>query len=144
MSRNRVRSGEIKVRGLTELNAALRAIGNEAQGELRDASRVVANIVADDARANAYALGGVAAKVAPSIRASAGVRSAGVGFGGAAFPFAGGAEFGSLRYKQFKPWRGNQSDAGYFVYPSIRSNSERIAEEFADAVDDLLRRHDLL
>lgn len=140
----RIRSGEVKVDGLRELNNALRAVGKEAQGELRDAGKKIAEAVADDARSNAYSLGGVAAKVAPSIRASAGVRSAGVGFGGAAFPFAGGAEFGSLRYKQFKPWRGNTSDAGYFVYPSIRSNSERIAEDYAGAVDDLMRRHDLL
>lgn len=140
----RIRSGEVKVDGLRELNNALRAVGKDAQSELRDAGKKIAETVADDARSNAYSLGGVAAKVAPSIRASAGVRSAGVGFGGAAFPFAGGAEFGSLRYKQFKPWRGNTSDAGYFVYPSIRSNSERITEDYAEAVDDLMRRHDLL
>lgn len=31
-----------------------------------------------------------------------------------------GAEFGAYRYKQFKVWRGNQDDAGYFLWPSIR------------------------
>ena len=53
---------------------------------------------------------------------------------------AGGAEFGSYRYHQFKPWRGSSSDAGYFLYPSIRDDAGRIEEEYRDAVDDLIKR----
>lgn len=136
----KVRSGTVQVHGLPELSRALKAIGPDAQKELREASRRVARFVADDARAAALSIGGVAAHVAPSIKPVGGVSGAGVALGGAAYPMAGGAEFGSLRFKQFKPWRGNGSDAGYFVYPAIRADADRIETEFTDAVDDIIKR----
>ncbi len=134
----KIRSGTVKVQGLRELNKALKALGPEAQKELREASKSVASFVASDAKSAAYALGGVAGHVAPSIGAVGGVSGAGVAFGGAAYPMAGGAEFGSYRYKQFKTWRGNGPDAGYFVYPSIRQDADRIVTEFTDAVDRII------
>lgn len=147
MASNRINAtGDgVRVAGLNELNRALRNMGGkELQKELKAAGKAVADKVADDARAGAMSLGGVAAKVAPSIRASAQNTGAGVSFGGRAYPMAGGAEFGSIQYKQFKPWRGNTSDAGYFLYPAIRSNSDRIADEYLSAVEDLARRNGLL
>jgi len=137
---SRISTGTVKIDGLRELNKALREIGPEAEKELRAASKSVAELVANDARAAAHTIGGVAAHVAPSIRAVAGVKSAGVGIGGARYPMAGGAEFGSYRYKQFKPWRGNSSDAGYFLYPSIRRDADRIVTEYTAALDGVIRR----
>jgi hypothetical protein len=128
---------------LTELNRALRAMGPEFQKELKATNLDVAQMVATDAKSEAYSLGGVAAKVAPSIRASARNVAAGVSFGGTAYPFAAGAEFGSYKYAQFKPWRGNGSDAGYFVYPAIRQDADKIEAQYTDALDDLLRRNGL-
>lgn len=139
----RIRSGDIRVTGLSELNRRLRALGPDVQKELKETNRSVAEFVADDARGAARSIGGVAAKVAPSIKAKGGNTSAGVSFGGAAYPMAGGAEFGSIKYKQFKPWRGNGSDAGYFVYPAIRQDAERITTEYTHALDRLMRRHGL-
>jgi len=137
----KIRSGTVKVDGLRELNTALRRMGgNELARELNDASRKVADMVAEDARAAALQLGGVAAHVAPSIGVRASRESAGVAFGGAKFPMAGGAEFGSYRFKQFKPWRGNGSDAGYFVYPAIRRDADRIETEYAAAIQALMRK----
>lgn len=136
----KVRSGTVQVHGLPELSKALKAIGPDAQKELREASKRVATFVANDARAAAYSIGGVAAHVAPSIKPVGGVSGAGVALGGASYPMAGGAEFGSLRFKQFKPWRGSSSDAGYFVYPAIRQDADRIQTEFTDAVDDIIKR----
>ena len=136
----RIRTGDVKVDGLRELNKALKAIGPEAQKDLKDASRKVASFVAADAAAAARTIGGVAAHVAPSIRPVGGVNGAGVSMGGPAYPMAGGAEFGSIRYKQFQPWRGNSSDAGYFLYPAIRDDLDRIVTEFTDAVDDIIQR----
>ena len=136
-----IRSGTVKVDGLRELNAALRKLGGaDLAKELNAASRKVAEFVASDAKAGAYSLGGVAAHVAPSIGVRAGRESAGVAFGGARYPMAGGAEFGSYAYPQFKPWLGNSSDAGYFVYPAIRQDADRIETEYRDAVDDLIKR----
>lgn len=143
MAKINAKSQGVKVTGLAELNRALKALGPEIQRELKATNLDVAGMVADDARAIAYGLGGVAAKTAPSIKASGTQLGAGVGFGGAAYPFAGGAEFGSLRFTQFKPWRGNSSDAGYFAYPAIRQDADQIEETYVDRIDDLMRKHDL-
>lgn len=135
----------VRVQGLNELNRALREMGGpELQKELKAAGKQVAEKVAGDARTNAMSIGGVAAKVAPSIKASARNTGAGVSFGGSKYPFAGGAEFGSIQYKQFQPWRGNTSQAGYFLYPAIRENSDQIADEYLSALEDLARRNGLL
>jgi hypothetical protein len=137
---SKIRSGTVKVDGLRELNRALKAIGPEAQKELKEASKTVATFVAADARSSAFSQGGVLGHIAPSIKPVGGVSGAGVAFGGAAYPMAGGAEFGSIRYKQFKPWRGNNSDAGYAIYPAIRQDADRIVTEFTDAVDRIIKK----
>lgn len=153
MATKRIRTGTVSVTGLAELNKELRAMDTGLQKELAQTNRGVAGFVADDARSAALSLGGVAAKVAPSIRAVGGVKSAGVGFGGAAFPYGAGAEFGAGHgiprhrssgayqgYNQFKPWRGNGESAGYFVYPTIRRDAPRIENEYVKAVDALLKK----
>lgn len=142
----RIRASEgVRVTGLNELNRALRDLGGrEFQKELKDAGKKIADGVASDARGIAYSLGGVAAKTAPSIKSAAGFTSAGVSFGGSGYPFAAGAEFGSVKYKQFRSWRGSGSGAGYFIYESIRDNSDDIVTEYEAAADVILRRHDLL
>lgn len=137
---SRVRTGEIEVHGLRELNRALKKLGPDFQRELKATNLDVASLVADDARGIAAGLGGVAAHVAPSITAKGYTTAAAVSLGGSAHPAAGGAEFGSNRYKQFKPWRGNGPDAGYFVYPSIRQNADRVRNEYEDAADALIKK----
>jgi len=148
MPRVNASSEGLRVNGLNELNRALKAIGGrELQGELKKAGLTVANVVADDAVSNAYSLGGVAAHVAPSIKAAARFTGAGVSLGGSSHPAAAGAEFGGQgrpTTQQFAPWRGSGSSAGYFVYPAIRSNSDRIADEYLEAVVDLARKYDLI
>lgn len=137
---SRIRTGTIQVEGLRELSRALKSMPKEVGKDLQKTNKAVAGFVAKDAKSAASALGGVAAKAAPSIRATASKTSAGVSFGGAAYPFAGGAEFGSIRYKQFQPWRGSSSDAGYFIYPTIRRDADRIATEYTQALDDFIGR----
>lgn len=124
------RSVGVQVEGLRELNRALKQLGPEHQRELKDAGMDAANVVVRAATGLAYAHGGVAAKTAPSLRAHGWTGGAGVSMGGSGYPFAGGAEFGSIRYKQFQPWRGNGSDAGYFLYPAIRNESDAITEAY--------------
>jgi hypothetical protein len=54
-----------------------------------------------------------------------------------------GAEFGGGRRpstRQFPPWRGAGRNAGYFVYPTIRGESDDIMRRLEHAVRDLLRR----
>lgn len=70
--------------------------------------------------AAAESQGGVAAKSATDIHtAGPGV----VVYGGNGYNM--GAEFGAYRYKQFKQWRGNKDDAGYFFWPAIREFRDR-------------------
>jgi len=140
MARVRNKEASINVDGLPELLAALKAIDKETAKRLRLTNKSVADFVAADARAAAYSLGGVAGHVAPSIKAAAGAQFAGVSGGGPAYPMFGGAEFGAgSQYPQFKPWRGNSADAGYFVYPAIRQDMDRIETAYKEAIDDLIQ-----
>lgn len=136
----RIKSGAIEVHGLAKLNRALREMDSDAPKALRETNKKMAEKVKTGAVGRAYGLGGVAAHVAPSLRATAGVKSAGVAGGGASYPMFGGAEFGSIRYKQFQPWRGSGSDAGYFLYPTIRDMALSITTEYEAALDDLIRK----
>jgi hypothetical protein len=133
----KVKTGTVEVTGLPELSKALKAIGPDAQRELREASKKVASFVADDARSAAQSLGGVAAKTAPSIKATGGVAGAGVAMGGPSFPFAGGAAWGASKYPQFKEWRGH---IGYFPYPQIVQDADKIETEFTAAIDNIIKR----
>lgn len=140
----RIRSGDIAVDGLVEFRKALKAMGDvEALREMRAANKEAATIVAGEAKDKAQSLGSVAAKVAPSIRVSAGQQSAGVSWGGSAYPMAWGAEFGGQRRpttQQFRPWRGSDSGAGYFAYPAIRENLDRIVIPYEQAIADIVRK----
>lgn len=137
----RVRRGDgVRVDGIRELSLALRRVDPALQREMRRMNLNIADFVADDARSAALSLGGVAAHVAPSIKKSAGADWAGVSFGGPAYPMAGGAEFGAYRYKQFKPWLGNDESAGYFIYPAIRSDADRIETEAGHALDRMIQK----
>jgi hypothetical protein len=140
---SRIRTGDVKVEGLRQLAAALKELDSDFPKEMRAANKKVASGVAEHAIRNAHSIGGTAAHVAPSIKASAGIRSAGVSLGGAAHPAAGGAEFGGQRRtttQQFKPWRGSGSGAGYFLYPAIRADADQIVEDYREALDDLIHR----
>lgn len=130
----------IEVHGLIDLQRDLRAINRDLPKELRVVNMKAAELVADDARGRATAAGGALGKASPSIKAVAQQRSAGVRIGGSKYPFAMGGEFGSIAYKQFKPWRGSGGDAGYAVYPAKRDNTDRIVDMYGDALDELTKK----
>lgn len=153
MATQKVRTGDIQVRGLKELNKALKDLPDDLHKELPRINREAAGIAADQGRSNALALGGVAAKTAPSIKLVGGARSAGVGFGGVAYPWAGGAEFGAgqniirtrksgtyLGYNQFEPWKGNGPTAGYFIYPAIREKNDEIVRTYEEGLEGILKQ----
>lgn len=143
MAKLNAKGDGVSVEGLAELRRALKAVSAAAPKELSAAGKDVARFVADDAQGKAAGLGGVAAKVAPSIRAAAAGGGGAISLGGAAYPMAAGAEFGGQgrpTTQQFKPHLGR---TGYFVYPSIRENSGRIEDEFRDAIHELMRKYDL-
>lgn len=143
MPRFNAKNDGVRVEGLDDLRRALKAAGDTAPRELTAASKDVATFVADDARGVAEGLGGVAAKVAPSIKGSGTTRGGSVTLGGASYPMAAGAEFGGQgrpTTQQFKPHLGR---TGYFVYPTIRRDADRIESTFLEHIDDLMRKYDL-
>lgn len=135
-----VKTVGINVEGVTELSKALRRIDPELQKELRKTNREVARGVVVEARVRAGSVGRQQAKAAKSLRAVAGNNYAGVSLGGPGYEFALGAEFGSYRFKQFPPWRGNDSAAGYFLYPTIRDRADEIVETYDDAIRAMIRK----
>jgi hypothetical protein len=144
MAKFNAKSDGVNVEGLAELRRALKAVSATAPKELSAAGKEVADFVAADAKDAAGALGGVAAKVAPSISARASAGGGALGLGGSSYPMALGAEFGGRgrpTTQQFKPHLGR---TGYFVYPTIRRDADRIESEYADKLDDLMRKYDLL
>ena len=151
--RTSVAGGTYTVPGLQR---ALRALPKEVQTELKAAAERIAQKVATDAGARARGQGGLSALVAGSLRASKG-RTPAIRMGGATrLPASGagwqrsrrgpgqgvgdamwGAEFGGGRRsttKQFLPWRGSGSSAGYFLYPTVRADSDFIADEYSEAL----------
>jgi hypothetical protein len=131
-----------------DLNRTLRTLPRTASANLRDASQTIAGHVAAAAATRARGLGGVAALVAPTIRASRD-RVPVVKMGGSGrLPTAGdgwsrtrqgqrqtigdviwGAEFGSTEHRQFQPW-----GHGYFLWPTVEDSRQFIEDAYGDAI----------
>lgn len=142
MPRIKAGSSGVGVAGINALNRDLKAISKDAQSELKKANVDLAKKEADRAKSAALSLGGVAAHVAPSINGGGGNAWAGIKFGSGQ-PAAMGAEFGGRgrpTTQQFQPWRGQE---GYFIFPTIRRDSEAITRDWTEAITDLMRRHGL-
>jgi len=118
-TRTRVRVDTlIQVKGVNEFRRFSRFLAR-SDADVRRAERTfqiaAARTVAAMSQDEARQIGSVAAKSAADVRTGT---PGTVVYGGQGYSM--GAEFGSYRYKQFKIWRGNQEDAGYFLWPSIR------------------------
>ncbi len=142
----------IQVDGLKDFQKDLRAANRDFPKQLRVAGKDAAEIVAGRTRSSYARRGGVAPKVARSVKAMGEQRGASVKIGGKRFPFALGAEFGGGKYRkgrpsprggyttQFPPWRGNGLGAGYSLMPTIRASQEEIVDQYADALDAIAKR----
>lgn len=143
----------IEVEGLGQYRRDLRQVSTEFPRELRKLNKSAAELIVDEARGRAQSIGGVAAHVAPSLKAQAQGTSAAVKLGGNRYPMAGGAEFGAGRntnrqtrrgpvrgWNQFDSWTGNSSDAGYFLYPSIRARQDDVIELYAEGLEQIAER----
>ena len=129
----------VQVLGLREFSAGLRRVDRDLSKQLRQVNKEAAEDVARYARAKASALGGVQNKAAGSLRPGGTQRGGYVKLGGNRFPFALGAEFGSIRFKQFPAWRGSGADAGYFLYPALRKRTQHLVEKYGDEIERLSR-----
>jgi hypothetical protein len=146
-----VKGASIHVEGLSEFRRELRRLDDRTlTSELKDANFAVAQRVVGWAHYRAAGQGRMAVKAAATLRASKSQARAAVSFGGAKAPFAAGSEFGAIRniprrsrrgevrgWNQFKEWRGNGRDAGYWLFPAIRANETQIVEEYGDAIEKI-------
>jgi len=133
-----VKRGSLTVAGLADTQKAFRKLPKEIKAASDEQVRAVARLVASEAKAAASTR--AERKAATTIKAQKNSVSLG---GGGKRSRAGrmslGTEFGggaTNRTRQFRPHRGTQ---GYFFWPSIRSNSERIKKMWDDMVDEILR-----
>jgi hypothetical protein len=139
------------------LNKALAKLPKEASAELRTASKAIASDIAQEAQGRARGQGGVAALVAPTIKAYRD-RVPTIRMGGTKkLPTEGagwertrdgdkqtigdviwGAEFGGRARSttmQFLPHKGT---VGYFLWPTVRDRSDDMQERYSKALDDAL------
>lgn len=150
MARSLKSGDSIRVDGLDGFRKELRKLDDAGLiDELKEANADVAELVVRVARARASTR--MEQRAASTLKARRAQRAAEVSFGGAQAPFAAGAEFGAGQdivrrsvagrtfrgYNQFKAWSGNDTGAGYFLYPSIRAETEKIVEMYGDAIEKI-------
>lgn len=137
---------KIEIKGLKQLRRELKKL--EDQGlinKVKDLNVKVADLVVKTAQSKASGVGRQQAAAAKDLSARRRANSAAIALGGRGRTkeWAIGAEFGSHRYGQFPPFRGNQwSDpptVGYFLHPAIRDKSDEIVEMFGDGIEDITR-----
>lgn len=129
----------VDVEGMRAFRRDIGAVDKEIVKELGRAYKGIGTMIAEDAATKANALGGVAAKAANAVKATARTTDVAVKLNaGARTPFAFGAEFGGgsrPATRQFRPWKGSGKDAGYFLYPTIRDDGAKILHAYEEAVD---------
>lgn len=129
------RGVSIRVEGLKELRKDLKAVGDaEEQSAFKAALNEAARLIVDRSQASASTR--QERSMASRLKASKGAATSAVTIGGK--PYDLGTEFGAKRWPQFRPWRGNDTSAGYLVFPTIRDAEDEIADKFGDAIDRIL------
>ena len=124
----------VRVTGLKELRSVLRKMGDkELLRELAKVNNRMAGVVVSRARGKASS--SMESAAASRLRASRGNAKATVTLGGK--PYDIGAEFGALRWHQFRPWRGNGATAGYFLFPAVRESREELIEQYVNEIDKI-------
>lgn len=133
----------VNVKGLKEFRVSLKKAGDEYPNKLKEANVDVANFVKTGSQGKAGSVGGVAPKAAAAMRAAKSGAGATVYLGGPKSPYAMGAEFGAKRYPQFKSYRSAgpadafQGSEGYFVFPFIRENRDKIIEMYWQKLEEI-------
>lgn len=153
MARPVTTADTVRVEGLDELRRELRRLDDAGLSDrLKDANQRAAQIVVRRAQQRAAALGRMEIKAAETLRPARQAARAVVTLGKASVPFALGAEFGAgrnvqrttqrgtvLGWNQFKPWRGNGADAGYFLWPGIRDSTDEVLEAYGEEMERITR-----
>lgn len=158
-------SDTVVVKGLRELSRELKRLdqqgGADNRNLLKEANWKVAQHVVGRSQARASGVGRLQARAAGSMKASKTVGRAQVSGGDGQVPFFFGAEFGAKQnilrserqragwagpgryqgFNQFLPWRKpGQGNTGYFLFPTLRAESQEIIELYAKELDRVMSR----
>jgi hypothetical protein len=135
----------LRVEGLNETVKGLRKVDSELPKVLAAQHRETATDVQHGAQARLA--GEPVPKRTGVIGRSATARHATVVLRYSRYPWAAGAEYGSIKYGQFRRWRGNQftpqlpAGPGYLIQPTIAKKLPQIDRDYADAVMDAFQKH---
>ena len=122
MARNGI---SVQVHGWREVRAALGSFRGQLPGEVRDAVRESAQVVARDARSRVPLGPGRDGHVKSTVRAVAGRGGYSVRGGGGRFPYYPWLEFGG-RVGRKNSVRRKRVKSGRYIYPALTSNSAAI------------------
>lgn len=132
------------VDGLTELIRDLRAVDrNLARSVTKGFKDAMSAQLKPTAQRN---IGGQPVPKSAAMISAFGTQSeAGLKLHYSRFPWAAGAEFGSRRFRQFRPWVGNQWTGagqfpGYMIGPAFRAHLDTLDRTIEEAVRDALMR----
>lgn len=141
----------VRIDGLADFRKRLKAAGDDdLSKEFKDANHKIAENVVQMARYKATLLGPMQHDAAQQLRAARSGVQAEVRFTNKR-GFEHGAEFGAGRnrqrstrrgmvtgWNQFKPWRGNKADAGYFLFPAIRDLDSKTINEYNERLREIV------
>jgi hypothetical protein len=147
----------VRVVGLKQFQKELRALGDDAQDDLKRAHAAAAKIVEDTARPNVPVSGARSVisgrpywppgpsnsgAFRGSLRSSGTRRGGYVRAGKKLVPYAGPVHFGwPNRPDAGKGWRGGPIRPNPFLYDALDKRREQVAEAFARYIDDIRRKH---
>lgn len=125
------RAANLQVQGLEDFVRDLGMIPSQIAAAERVFGAVSARSIVERARQQALSGSSIQVKAAADILVGSTANT--VVYGGK--PWSMGAEFGAVQYPQFKPWRGNKDEAGYFLWPTIREfRNEDMLEQWVRIV----------
>ena len=140
---------------LRSLIQAFKAMSDEAVTQAKKESSALAEFASDKIKAAAATrqVSGVAARrIADGVRISKSSKIGEFSYGFASQRFSGGAttrdlwagmEFGSNRFKQFpnRTPSSGRGNAGYFIYPTLRSIQPEIVRQWEEAFGKILKEY---
>jgi hypothetical protein len=136
---------EIQILGIEETLRAFNRLPKEANKSLRERSKALAQVIAGKAQSAGRGSSAQSALVAQTVKARSD-RIPKLAAGGAkrvgrnrtpAHKIFFGAEFGAgSRLPQFRPHLGRE---GYWLYPTVRANTEETAKAWQDVLDDVAK-----
>lgn len=134
----------VQIHGLNEFRRALNRVDRQLGRQIGQVNKRLGERVAVNARARYARHYSVRrGRVPRSIRASASQTKMQVKIGRKTVPYALGQEFGSDRFRQFRPWTGKgpggKGSHGRFFYPAIREETEGIRRDYLDELDKVVR-----